>query len=136
MTTDTLSQGQVQPLDHAVARRLLRSTELASLADAATGSKPRLFPMLSHRNAKEATFAESRKIAALQARPEVAGTTDHRGPPPQIALGRGHDEAMATEDVVPEYAGVGVPDCVSRLSGKSPAEQFTTRGSTEWPPSH
>ncbi|HVV09920.1 pyridoxamine 5'-phosphate oxidase family protein [Amycolatopsis sp.] len=107
MTTVTIPQGDTRLLEAEVAQRLLNSTELARLAYVATDGTPRVFPMLFHWNGEEivfATFAGSRKISALRARPEVAITIDHGGPPPEVLLARGPAEVTDVNGVVPEYA--------------------------------
>ena len=107
MMSVALPQGDLALLETDAARELLGSRELARLAYVAPDGTPRLFPMLFHWNGTElvmSTFAGSRKIDALRARPDVAVTIDTAGPPPVLLQLRGRVEVTDVEGIVPEYA--------------------------------
>jgi hypothetical protein len=102
-----LPQGHVGLLNSDVAQRLLVSTELARVAYVASDGTPRVLPMLLHWTGTEvvlSTFAGSRKIAALRARPDVAITIDAASTPPEVLLIRGKASVSDVDGIVPEYA--------------------------------
>jgi PPOX class probable F420-dependent enzyme len=107
MTPTALAQGDPQLIDDDIAQRLLQSTELARLAYVAADGTPRLLPMLFVWNGTElvlSTFAGSRKVADLLARPDVTVVIDRAGPPPEGLTIRGRAELTEADGVLPEYA--------------------------------
>jgi general stress protein 26 len=107
MTTIALPQGDVRLLETDTAKQLLASTELARLAYVAKDGTPRLIPMMFHWTGEEivfATFAGAHKIAAIQAKPDLAITIDVAGPPPGVLLLRGRAEVTEVDGIVEEYA--------------------------------
>jgi hypothetical protein len=107
MTTTELPQGDVRLLDTGLAQRMLGSTELARIAYVAKDGTPRVLPMMFHWTGEEivfATFAGAHKIAAIQAKPDLAITIDTPGPPPGVLLLRGRAEITEVDGIVEEYA--------------------------------
>ncbi|MDT4914583.1 MAG: hypothetical protein QOC66_3711 [Pseudonocardiales bacterium] len=104
-----LPQGDVRLIGDPIARRLLGSDALARLAYLGKDGTPRVIPMGFVWNGSEivmATFARSAKLAALRARPDVAITIDHAGPPPDVLLVRGRAVLDPVAGVAPEYEQV------------------------------
>ena len=103
----TPKQGDVDLLNHDVAKRLLESTEVARVAYVAKDGTPRVFPIMFHWNGTEmvfGTFAGAAKINALRSQPDVAITVDTNSMPPEILQLRGRVEVTDVDGVVPEYA--------------------------------
>jgi hypothetical protein len=101
-----LPQGDPRLLDNPLAQQLLGSTELARLAYTGRDGTPRVVPVGFVWDGAEllvATFANSPKVAALQARPDVALTIDRAGPPPEVLTLRGRVDVQYVEGVAPEY---------------------------------
>ena len=110
MTTSSrltdLTQGDPQLIGHPVAQQLLGSTELARLAYVGRDGTPRVVPVGFVWDGTElvvATFANSPKVAALRARPDVALSIDRAGPPPEVLTLRGRVAVQYVEGVPPEY---------------------------------
>lgn len=102
-----LPQGDLGLLDHAVARKLLASAELARVAYVAKDGTPRVLPMMFHWTGEEIvlpTFSGAAKLTALRARPGIAITIDVPGPPPEVLLIRGQAEIVEVDGILPEYA--------------------------------
>lgn len=107
MTTTTLPQGHPDLIRTAIAEELLGSRELARLAFVAADGTPRVLPIFFHWTGEELvlpTFAGTRKVAALRARPDVAVTIDRAGPPPAVLMLRGRVTVTDVDGIVPEYA--------------------------------
>jgi hypothetical protein len=102
----TLPQGDLRLLDSEVAQRLLASKELARLAYVAKDGTPRVLPIMFHWNGSEVimcSFAEARKIPAIQARPDVAITIDTSQWPAEILLIRGRATITKVDGVAQEF---------------------------------
>lgn len=101
----TLPQGDPRLLETDAAQELLESTELARVAYVAGDGTPRVFPMLFHWTGDElvlATFGGA-KVAALQAKPDIAVTIDRPSTPPAVLLIRGRAVVTEVDGIVPEY---------------------------------
>lgn len=110
MTNETrtamLRQGDPRLLDHPVAQQLLASTELGRLAYLGRDGAPRVIPVGFVWNGTEiviATYAQSAKVPALRARPQVALTIDRPGPPPEVLTIRGRIDVGDAGGVPIEY---------------------------------
>jgi hypothetical protein len=99
-------QGDTRLLDTEIAQRMLASTELARVAYVALDGLPRVLPMLFHWNGTEiilCSFADTYKIPALRARPDVAITIDTTSSPPDVLLVRGQAAMSDFVGVIPEF---------------------------------
>jgi hypothetical protein len=105
-----LPQGDVRLLDTPTAQRLLNDmTLMARLAYTAKDGTPRLIPVNFLWNGDEVVipaFADTYKIRALHARPDVAITIDIADGPPQALMLRGKVTLAEVEGVLPEYTAI------------------------------
>jgi hypothetical protein len=110
----TLPQGDPGLLQTDIAQRLLGSAIPARCAYTASDGTPRLVPTWFHWTGAELVmptfFAAAHitrpaaRIAALQARPDMAISIDTEGFPPEVLLVRGRAEVTEVDGVVEEYA--------------------------------
>lgn len=111
--TDTdltaLPQGDLRLLETPVAQRLLTTPLVAGLAYVAMDGTPRLVPVNFLWNGEElvvGAFADTYKIRALRARPDVAATIDTADDRPQALMLRGTVALTEVDGVLPEYAAI------------------------------
>jgi len=105
-TTD-IRQGDIRLLDSPTAQDLLTTTLISRLAYTAKDGTPRVIPVNHLWNGTElvvAAFADTFKIRALQARPDVAVCIDTADGLPQVLMLRGRVDMTDVEGVLPEYA--------------------------------
>jgi hypothetical protein len=105
-SVSALPQGDLRLLQSDVAKRLLTSREVASLAYVATDGTPRVIPMNFHWTGDElvmGAFAGTYKIPALRANPNVAITIDTFDDRPEALLIRGQASLTDVDGIVPEY---------------------------------
>ncbi|NNC41654.1 MAG: pyridoxamine 5'-phosphate oxidase [Acidimicrobiia bacterium] len=107
MTIERTNQGDLDLLDHPVARRLLESSVPARLGYIATDGTPRVTPMWFAWNGHAFVLGaagSSPKVTALAARPRVALTIDTHVAPYEALYVRGNAEIERVDGVVTEYA--------------------------------
>ena len=98
-------RGDLSLLGHPVAQQLLRSTVPARLAYVAPDGAPRAIPILFHWTGEEViltSWPDDPKVAALQARPQVALTIDTAEAPFKVLTIRGTATVTIVDGLPPE----------------------------------
>lgn len=107
MPIDTIPQGNLALLDHAVVRELLRSAIPARLGYIAVDGTPRVTPIWFTWNGHEFVLGASgisSKVKALRENPYVALTIDTETAPYRALSVRGEARVEIVEGAVEEYA--------------------------------
>ena len=102
-----VQQGDLELLQHPVARELLHSKIPARLAYIWTDGTPRVVPIWFHWNGKDFVMAsppKAPKLKALARNPRVSLTIDDNDFPHKVLLVRGTARMEPLDGIVPEYA--------------------------------
>ena len=102
-----VQQGNLDLLEHPVAKELLQSTIPARLAYIGTDGAPRVVPIWFHWNGHEVVMGtppKAPKLKALRKNPKVALTIDDNQFPHRVLMVRGTAQLQDVDGVVPEYA--------------------------------
>jgi hypothetical protein len=102
-----LKQGDLELLEHPVAKELMQSKIPARLAYVWTDGTPRVVPIWFHWDGHEfvlGTPPKAPKLKALPQNPKVALTIDDNNFPHKVLLVRGTARLETVEGIVPEYA--------------------------------
>jgi nitroimidazol reductase NimA-like FMN-containing flavoprotein (pyridoxamine 5'-phosphate oxidase superfamily) len=114
-------------LQDPVAEKLLASSIPARLAYTWTDGTPRVVPIVFHWNGSVFAFGtqpHAPKVAALEARPEVAFTIDDTTFPYAVLLVRGTAVVTQHDDMTPEYREA-VPRYLGAEAGAAWIEQMS-----------
>jgi hypothetical protein len=102
-----VKQGDLELLEHPVAKELMQSKIPARLAYVWTDGTPRVVPIWFHWDGHEfvlGTPPKAPKLKALPHNPKVALTIDDNNFPHKVLLVRGTARLETVEGIVPEYA--------------------------------
>jgi len=124
-----VKQGDLELLEHPVAKELLASNIPARLAYVWTDGTPRVAPIWFHWDGRElvlGTPPKAPKLKALAHNPRVAITIDDNAFPHKVLLIRGTARMKTMDGVVPEYAQAA-ERYFGREQGKAWVEQVRAK---------
>jgi hypothetical protein len=99
------TRGDLALIEHPIAQELLQATIPARLAYVALDGTPRVVPMLFHWTGEEivvTAWTDDYKVAAIEARPEVALTIDTSEAPFRVLSIRATAEVTIVNGIAPE----------------------------------
>jgi PPOX class probable F420-dependent enzyme len=125
-----LQQGDLQLLEHPVAKELLSSNIPARLAFVATDGTPRVLPIWFHWDGQQllmGTQPNAAKLKALAQNPKVAITIDDNTFPNKVLLIRGTAKIDTVDGVVPGWA-LAAERYLGPEKGRAWVEQIRAKG--------